>query len=133
MRFWYHVGIQSCHILRSSAWHGQDFLDAIVEISRFEMVWHSWKFRSTPVDEIRIYFLQMANCLTEICAVSIVQDDNAKTVLRIINFAGRACRVKHKINILSTACYENVNRWHVIPDEAQLGTITPLENEYRPK
>jgi hypothetical protein len=65
--------------------------------------------------------------------LAVIENNDAKPVRRIVNIACCPDGVEDEVIVLPTTRDENIDSWHVVSHETQLGSVSFLQDEYRPK
>jgi hypothetical protein len=126
-----HVGVESSSKVRSTAGQLGHFFKAIVEITGLEMMGLARDLFTSHVVEVEVGgLLQTLALFLQVLVTSVVEDDNAELVDRVVNIAGSLDSVQDQIRFFAAAGDKDIDFGHVVASKSELGSFSWVQHEH---
>ena len=106
---------------------------AVVEVAGFEMMRYTGELRPASIGHIWVDRVESNYGFPELGRIGVVENHNAKSVLRIVEIAGGPRGIHDEIDVFAATSDENIYRRHIISYQAQFGPYSFFEDEDHPE
>ena len=128
-----HVGVQSGHVFTGTSGHVVNIVQAIVQVSRFEVMWYSGELRSAFIKDVWKRLPHIFDGILESVGFAIIEEKHSEPIGRIVEITRRSDGVHDDVEIFTTAGDKHVDGRDVVAEQTQLWPSSLLHDEQRPK
>lgn len=128
-----HVGVEGCHVFTGTSGHVVNIVQAVVQVSSFEVMWDSGEFRSAFIKDVGKGLPHIFNGVLEGVGLSIVEEKHSEPIGRIVEITRCSDGVHDDVEIFTTAGDKHVDGRDVVTEQTQLWPPSLLHDEQRPE
>jgi len=126
-----HVGIESSNVLTRATGELGNEISTTNQVTGLCVMGLALDLDTSEVVCVGVLVAQIFHCLLQLWVSTVVENNNAEAVLRVVDVAGGAGSVDDNVNVFLAAGDESINGGNCLSDESELRALATLECEHR--
>jgi len=126
-----HISIESSNVLAGTTGKLGNEISTTDQVTGLCVMGLALDLDTSEVVCVGVLVAQIFHSLLQLRVGTVVENDNAETVLRVVDVASGAGSVDNNVNVFLAASDESVNSGNSLSDESELRSLATLECEHR--
>jgi hypothetical protein len=126
-----HISIESSNVLARATGKLGNEISTTDQVTGFGVMRLALHLDTSEVVCVGVLVAQVFHSLLEFRVGTVVENNNAETVLGVVDVASSAGGVNNNVNVFLAASDESINSGDCLSDESELGSLAALECEHR--